>query len=198
MQRYINQLYKFLMKHIPNGVSVLDLGCGDGTLLKMLVDEKQVQATGIDIAGPELTKALGKGLSVLQADLDMGLLDYKSRSFDYVVLSHTLQVLKKPALVINEMLRVGKNAIVTFPNFGHWSIRLALLFTGRMPKSRVLPYEWFNTPNIHLLTMKDFRKFCRKRGIRTIKAECFNAWSFRVPMFLANLFATNCLFIIKK
>lgn len=198
MDRHIAQLYRFLMKHIPKYASVLDLGCGDGTLLKMLVDERQVRATGIDISGNELNKALAKGLSALQADLDKGLQDYKNKSFDYVILSHTLQVLRKPALVINEMLRVGKNAIVIFPNFGHWSIRLALLFGGRMPKSRVLPYEWFNTPNIHLLTMKDFRTFCSKRGIKTTKAECFNSWSMRVPMFLANLFATNCLFIIKK
>jgi methionine biosynthesis protein MetW len=198
MERYINQLYRFLIKHIPPKATVLDLGCGDGALLEMLVKEKKVKGTGIDISGPDLNKALSKGLSVLQADLDKGLQDYKSKSFDYVVLSSTLQVLHKPALVVNEMLRVGKNAIVVFPNFGHWWIRLTLLLAGRMPKSRVLPYEWFNTPNIHLLTMKDFKVFCSKRNIRIIRSECFNSWSIRVPNFLANLLASNCLFIIKK
>ena len=198
MQNYIDNLYRFIVKNIPEGSRVLDLGCGDGTLLELLEKEKKVQATGIDISGSDLNKALAKGLSVLQADIDKGLQDYNDDSFDYVLLSYTLQELQKPALVVNEMLRVGKQAIVTFPNFGHWSVRLSFFLRGRMPKSRVLPYEWYNTPNIHLLTIKDFKSFCQKREIKIIKKFAFNSRSLQMPGFLANLFATHCVFIIKK
>jgi methionine biosynthesis protein MetW len=198
MLSYINRLYNFIVKYIPEGSTVLDLGCGDGSLLKRLVDEKKVKGTGIDISGTNLNKALGKGLSVLQADLDEGLQDYQNNFFDYIVLSHTLQALQKPALLINEMLRVGKKGLVTFPNFAHFGVRLQLLFRGRMPKSKMLPYDWYNTPNIHLLSIKDFKKFCRKRKIKIVSTYYFNSRSWRIPSFLANLLATHSVFVIKK
>ncbi|MFC1517232.1 methionine biosynthesis protein MetW [Candidatus Margulisiibacteriota bacterium] len=198
MSNSVERLYRFVEDLIPEGSCLLDLGCGDGSLLELLVKEKKVKGTGIDISGTDLNKAMAKGLSVIQANIDKGLQDYKSNSFDYVVLSYTLQELLKPALVVNEMLRVSKRAIVTFPNFGHWYIRFSLLLTGRMPKSKILPYEWHNTPNIHLLTIKDFKRFCRKRNIKVIQTYYFNSWSITLPSFLANLFATHSVFVIKK
>jgi len=165
----VNQIrvdHKIIAELIDNGSRVLDLGCGDGSLLKFLVTEKSVIGRGVEITEEGMEICVSKGLSVLHGDIDEGIRDYRDGFFDYVVLSQTLQVVHRPRFVIKEMLRAGKKAIVSFPNFGNWRVRLDLLFSGRMPKSDVLPFEWYDTPNIHLCTIKDFRVLCSEMGIR--------------------------------
>jgi methionine biosynthesis protein MetW len=165
----VNQIrvdHKIIAELIDNGSRVLDLGCGDGSLLKFLVTEKSVIGRGVEITEEGMEMCVSKGLSVLHGDIDEGIRDYRDGFFDYVVLSQTLQVVHRPRFVIKEMLRAGKKAIVSFPNFGNWRVRLDLLFSGRMPKSDVLPFEWYDTPNIHLCTIKDFRVLCSEMGIR--------------------------------
>jgi methionine biosynthesis protein MetW len=156
---------------VQPGTRVLDLGCGDGELLRMLVDRKKVTARGVEISKEGVRQCVAKGLAVHHADLDEGLGDYPDASFDYVILSQTLQTVHRPELVIQEMLRVGRTGIVSFPNFGYWQVRLQLLVTGRMPKNDYLPYEWYNTPNIHLLTVSDFHAFCSALGIAVRSAQ---------------------------
>ena len=168
----VNQIrvdHKIIAELIDRGSTLLDLGCGDGGLLKYLITEKSITGRGVEITEEGMELCVLRGLSVLHGDIDEGLQDYKDKFFDYVVLSQTLQVVHKPKFVIKEMLRVGKKAIVSFPNFGNWRVRLGLLFFGRMPKSKVLPFEWYETPNIHLCTIKDFRVLCDEMGIRIEK-----------------------------
>lgn len=164
--------YAVVSELIKNKSKVLDLGCGNGTLLKMLHDCKKVTGVGVEIDQQMVLQALQKGLSVIQDDIDEGLKAFGDKEYDYVILNQTLQSTEKPDYVIEEMLRVGKKAVVSFPNFGYWKVRAYLFFKGKMPKSERLPYEWFNTPNIHLLTIKDFYEFCAKRNIR-IEKEIF-------------------------
>lgn len=156
---------------IEKGAKVLDLGCGNGNLLANLVKEKEVKGLGIEINQEcEFISSLEKGLSVIKEDIDEGLNGFQDEAYDWVILNQTLQSTEKPNYVIDEMLRVGKKVVVSFPNFAYWKIRFYLLFTGHMPKSKMLPYEWYNTPNIHLLTMNDFYKFCKKREIKILKS----------------------------
>ena len=149
---------------VPENSRVLDLGCGDGALMEHLRDERGCLVRGVELDHADIAAALARGLSVVAADLDDGLAGYPDASFDVVVLSQTLQVMKRPALVMQEMLRVGERAIVSFPNFGYWRIRGYLAFRGRMPVSRSIPYSWHDTPNIHHTTIKDFRDFVRVNG----------------------------------
>ncbi len=144
---------------VPEGSRVLDLGCGDGSLMAHLRDERGCEVRGIELAAEEIAAALGQGLSVVQADLDAGLAGYPDATFDVVVLSQTIQVTRNPTLVMREMLRVGKRGIVTFPNFGYWRLRGYLAFRGRMPISESIPFSWYDTPNIHHTTLRDFRAF---------------------------------------
>lgn len=180
---------------VPEGVRVLDLGCGDGTLLQMLVDQKRVIARGVEISEEGVRQCIAKGLSVQHADLDEGLGDYPDGSFDYVILSQTLQTVHLPELVLKEMLRVGRTGIVSFPNFGYWHVRWQLLATGRMPKNGYLPYEWYDTPNIHLLTVSDFHAFCAERGIAIRRAVYLD--DGRRIRFWPNLRAKIAIFEIR-
>jgi methionine biosynthesis protein MetW len=181
---------------VSPGARVLDLGCGDGTLLKLLVDQKGVFARGVEISDEGVRQCVSRGLAVDHADLDQGLDDYPDGSFDYVILSQTLQTVRKPDLVLKEMLRVGRTGIVSFPNFGYWRVRAALLLTGRMPKTDYLPYEWYDTPNIHLLTVRDFQVHCAEQGIRIRGALYLGANS---PVtFLANLRAKTAIFEVHR
>lgn len=149
---------------VPQGSRVLDLGCGDGTLLQALRDTRGADVHGVELDLTNVAECVRRDIPVLQFDIDAGLPDFSDGSFDVVVLSQTLQVVRKPALVLREMLRVGKRGIVSFPNFGHWKARAYLTARGRMPMSRSIPYSWYDTPNIHLTTLKDFREFVSANG----------------------------------
>lgn len=149
----------------PNSC-LLDLGCGHGTLLSHLIKERQVSGYGLEIEIDKIADCIRAGINVLQQDLDAGKLDFTDQSFDYVVMTQTLQAIKQPDMLIDEMCRVGKQGIITFPNFGYWENRLRLFFKGSMPVSNLLPYEWYNTPNIHLCTLRDFEKLCRQKNIK--------------------------------
>ncbi len=184
---------------IPEKSTVLDLGCGNGALLAELMENKGVRGRGIDIDEQNLINCVERGISVSQGNIDSGLSDYPDKSYDYVILNQTLQVTTKPEMAIREMLRVGRHGVVGFPNFGHWTIRLQLLFGGRMPKSKTLPFEWYDTPNIHLLTIDDFREFCRKEGAKITHEEFLFGGSWTgspVWRSLANLFARNAIFVV--
>ncbi len=150
---------------IPEGASVLDLGCGAGELLHYLHTEKRIRGHGIEQSEENVAQCIGRGLSVVQGDMNTEILDYPDKRFDVVVLSQTLQQVYQPAVLLKEMLRVGRQGVVSFPNFSHWRIRAQLLLTGKAPRSRELPYEWWNTPNIRVITLKDFRKFCHTHNI---------------------------------
>jgi methionine biosynthesis protein MetW len=184
---------------VPTGARVLDLGCGDGALLAELIRRKQVRGCGVEINEEYIIRAMERGLSICQGDIDHGLADYPDRSFDYVILNQTLQVITRPALVLREMLRVGKHGIVGFPNFGHWRVRAALSLTGKMPKTPSLPFEWYDTPNIHLHTIRDFRNFCRAENIAMVREEYFLLGKWRCSPLanpLANLYAITGMFVI--
>lgn len=155
---------RLISEMIPPESRVLDLGCGDGSLMAYLRDEKGCTVRGVDLSSPDIANALARGLSVVQIDLDEGLPGYRDDAFDFVVLSQTLQVVRRPAFVLREMLRVGRRGVVTFPNFGHWRVRGYLALRGRMPVSRSIPFTWYNTPNIHHTTITDFRDFVAGNG----------------------------------
>jgi methionine biosynthesis protein MetW len=153
---------------VKPGSRVLDLGCGDGTLLKYLMDARQAHGYGVDIKDANILACVKKGLNVIQNDLDAGLSGFEAASFDYVILSQTLQAMRHIEQVLSEMLHVGKEAIVAFPNFGYWRHRVQVL-QGHMPVSPNLPYQWYDTPNIHLCTLKDFEAFCATHRIRILE-----------------------------
>ena len=155
---------------IKVGSSVLDLGCGDGTLLRYLKQTRSTTGYGVEIADEGVLACVRNGVAVVQSDLERGLSGFEDDSFDYVVLSQTLQAMKNSEIIIREMLRVGREGIVTFPNFGYWKNRLEVL-RGRMPVSENLPYEWFNTPNVRLCTVADFERFCAERDIRIVERK---------------------------
>ncbi len=155
---------------IQPGTRILDLGCGDGALLRHLTDHLNIEGYGLELDDSKVLSSLENGINVIQSDLDRGLADYfDDDSFDYVIMSLTLQAMNFPDQLLDEMLRVGKQGIITFPNFGHWKNRLQLMFGGRMPVTKALPNSWYNTPNIHLCTVDDFEKLCEDKGIRILE-----------------------------
>jgi methionine biosynthesis protein MetW len=153
---------------VQSGTRVLDLGCGNGDLLKYLTDRRNATGYGVEISDENLLASVRSGANVIQMDLESGLSVFESRSFDYVILSQTLQAVHRTELIVREMRRVGKEGIVTFPNFGYWQHRFDIL-RGRMPVSEELPYQWYDTPNIHLCTLKDFETFCARLGVRILE-----------------------------
>ncbi len=159
------QDHRIISDLIADSSRVLDLGCGEGDLLAWLVQHKRVQARGVEIAPEKVRRCVQLGLSVFQGDINQGLADYPDACFDYVVLSQTLQVAQQPLKVLREMRRVGRRIIVAFPNFGHWSVRLSLLRTGRAPRTGHLPYRWYDSPNIRVLTILDFEDLLRREGL---------------------------------
>ncbi len=186
--------HQLIASLIDEGSSVLDLGCGDGELMELLVKQKRVQAAGVEISEEGVYRCIARGLAVHHADLDDGLDDYPDGSYDYVILSQTLQAVRKPRQLLREMLRVGRQGIVSFPNFGHWRVRWELLHTGRMPKTNQLPYEWYDTPNIHLATVRDFEDLCRADSVR-IKKAIYLAGGRPITL-LPNLRAEIALFVV--
>ncbi len=154
---------------IKPGTRVLDLGCGDGTLMAHLQQKCDVWGYGLEIDEDNIVKCIASGVNVIQTDLDAGLSEFDEESFDYVIMTQTLQAIRYPDRLLNDMLRIGREGIVTFPNMGHWKCRLQIALKGMMPKSRTLPYEWYNTPNIHMCTLKDFESLCRKVNIEILQ-----------------------------
>ncbi|MFP4113330.1 MAG: methionine biosynthesis protein MetW [Spirochaetota bacterium] len=181
---------------VENNSTVLDLGCGDGELLHRLISTRNVSGRGVEIEEAMIRECLAKGISVFQGDLDEGLKEYATGSYDYVILNETLQALHEPVLLLKEMVRVGRRAIVNFPNFGYILNRAQLFFRGRMPVTKDIPYEWYDTPNIHFCTRRDFLVLCRDLAIPVL-ATIDLGHDRRVPRFLANLFATECCFMLK-
>jgi len=185
--------HKIILGWVSKESSVLDLGCSDGELLALLVKKKQVHAQGIELSETAIQRCVAEGLSVFQQDIDTGLSEYADNSFDYVILNQTLQQVKKPDFALKEALRVGKRVIVGFPNFVHISARLQIL-KGRVPVTKALPYEWYNTPNLHFLAIADFKDYCKTRNIH-IENSAFIRKNGTVKLF-PNLFAEIGLFLL--
>ena len=194
--------FKIISNLIVSNSHVLDVGCGDGILMEFLIKEKNVNIRGIEISKTKVQNCIAKGLTTIEGNAEEDLKQFPDKSFDYVILSQTLQAFLNPEKVINELLRIGKQAIVTIPNFGYWKIRLHLLFKGTMPITRTLPDEWYNTPNIHLCTIKDFVSFSKNKNFKLSKSIALksNQQSFikGSNLNLKNLSSNLGIFLIEK
>lgn len=183
---------------IPKNVRILDLGCGEGTLLRLLKHEKNVRGLGVEISQSKILESVEGGINVIHCDLNEGLSLFSDNSFDFVVLSQTLQALKNPDLVMSEMVRVGKKGIISFINIGYFMARVQLLLRGKMPETKTIPHPWYNTPNIHLATIRDFRELCSERKLK-IDMEIPTGSTFDIFAGVwPNLFAQNCVFVISR
>jgi methionine biosynthesis protein MetW len=187
---------------VRRGSRVLDVGCGDGALLQLLAATKDVDGRGIEVSRERVNACVARGLAVIQGDADRDLADYPDDAFDYAVLSLTIQATRQPKSVLENLLRIGRSAIVSFPNFGHWRVRGELLFTGRMPVNQNLPEAWFVSPNAHLCTIKDFADLCRVLSARVERAVAFNAWGQQLgtwmPLTVHNLLGEKAVFMLTR
>ena len=187
---------------IEKDKKVLDVGCADGTLMKFLKENKNINIRGLEISKEKVQECISKGLTVIEGNAEKDLKQFPDKSFDYVILSQTLQAFLNPELVLNELLRVGKKAIVTIPNFGHWKVRLDLLFKGTMPVTDSLPHQWYNTPNLHMCTIMDFFNFCDYKNIKFIKSLALNNQKLlnisKGNLIKRNLFSNLGIFLIEK
>jgi methionine biosynthesis protein MetW len=186
-----------IAQNIDPATRVLDVGCGDGALMAALRLHKQVDARGLEIDPANVSAAVARGLSVVQGDADTDLASYPDNSFDYAILSQTLQTTRRPDLVLDHLLRIGKEAFVSFPNFAQWKIRFAHMFGGRMPVTKQLPDRWYDTPNIHHVTIDDFRGLVKERGI-TVEGQWFLSGNQQTTQRMANLLAEHAVFKLRK
>lgn len=182
--------------HVDRGARILDVGCGDGALMAALRDDRGCDARGLELEPTNVAAAVGRGLSVIQGDADTDLADYPDDSFDYAILSQTLQTTRRPDWVLEQLLRIGRHAFVSFPNFAHWRVRASLLFGGRMPVTRLLPIAWYATPNIHHVTVDDFRALVKERGI-VIEGAWFLSGDQQTGSGMANLLAEHAVFLLR-
>ena len=185
---------------IRPGTRVLDVGCGDGALLEHLVRAKGVDGRGIEISQQNVNACVARGLSVVQGDADTDLAEYPAGVFDAVILSQTIQATEKPERVLTDMLRIGRRVAVSLPNFGYWKVRLSLALLGRMPRTRTLDYNWYDTPNIHLCSIDDFRALCRTMGVRIERAIVLdrNSKPINLPPLAANLLGEQAVFMLRR
>ena len=194
--------YKIISDIIEENTRVLDVGCDDGSLMEFLKKNKIINIRGIEISKEKVQTCISKGLTVIEGDAEYDLKQFPDKSFDYVILGQTLQAFINPEIVIKELLRVGKKAVVTIPNFGHWKVRLNLLVQGTMPVTKTLPNEWYNTPNIHMCTIKDFFKFSEKMNFKIFKSLALmnkNVSNISSSnLFFKNLFCELGIFLIEK
>ncbi len=187
---------------VESGSRVLDVGCGDGALLKLLAEGRGVDARGIELSREGVAACVARGLAVIQGDADTDLVDYPDDAFDYVILSQTIQATRNPRRVLQQMLRVGRRAIISFPNFGHWRVRLQLLARGRMPVTENLPDAWYDTPNIHFCTIHDFHDLVKQVGAVTERAQALDASGkplrLNAPWWFWNVFGEQAVFLLKR
>jgi len=186
---------------VKPGSRVLDIGCGDGTLLRILADKHGVDGRGIELSQAGVNSCVAQGLSVIQGDADADLAYYPDLAFDYAILSQTIQATYNPRQVLEQLLRIGKHAVVSFPNFGHWRVRAQLMFGGHMPRTDNLPERWYDTPNIHLCTIKDFLAACEDMGVKVERAIALNAYGTKLvamPLFAQNLFGEQAVFLLSR
>jgi len=192
--------FKVIADILPNNSRVLDVGCGDGSLMNFLVKEKNIETRGLELDQNNVQECLNKGLTVIQGNAETELYQFPEQSFDYVVLSQTLQAFYKPDKVLNELLRVGKSVIVSIPNFGYWKVRTSLLFFGKMPVTRTLPNSWYNTPNLHMCSIKDLFNYCTDNNINIKKVIGINENKIslvkRSNLEMKNLFSKLGIFLI--
>jgi methionine biosynthesis protein MetW len=187
---------------VSPGARVLDIGCGDGTLLRLLAEKRGVDGRGIELSQAGVNSCVARGLSVIQGDADTDLVYYPDLAFDFAILSQTIQATYSPHHVLEQLLRIGKRAVVSFPNFGHWRVRAQLMFGGKMPKTDNLPDRWYDTPNIHLCTIKDFLGLCKDIGAKVERAVALNAYGRKLgvsmPLFAQNLFGEQAVFLLSR
>ena len=191
---YVRRDFEIIGELIEPATRVLDLGCGEGELLEWLAAHKNVDARGVEISGVKVQRAIARGVSVFQSDIDEGLADYPDHAFDYVILSQTLQETRHPRQVLHEMLRVGRRGIVAFPNFGHWAVRLSMLLSGRAPRTKLFPYEWYDSPNIHFLTVHDFESLAELEGL-VVERRYFLSGHRKIRV-MPNLAAEVAVFLV--
>jgi len=187
---------------VEPGSRVLDVGCGDGALLRILSDTHDVDARGVEISQSNVNQCVARGLSVVQGDADTDLINYPDNAFDFAILSQTIQATHQPHDVLEQLLRIGRRAIVSFPNFGHWRIRSQIMFRGRMPVTQNLSYAWYDTPNIHFCTIKDFVALCESLDAKVERSVALNAHGrrlgFKIPHFMQNLLGQQAIFLLSR
>ena len=194
--------FLLIAEMVKPGSRVLDVGCGDGELLKLLAEARNVDARGIELSQAGVNTCVARGLSVVQGDADRDLAAYPDGAFDYAILSQTIQATGRPKEVLEELLRIGRRVIVSFPNFGHWRMRMQVLLRGRMPVTKNLPYQWYETPNIHFCTIKDFVALCGSVNARVVRSVALNAYGSRlgiaVPLSAQNLIGEQAIFLLSR
>jgi len=192
--------FKIIANLLPSQSRVLDVGCGDGTLIEALIKQKDIDARGIELEENKVKQCISKGLSVIQGNAETELIQFPNKAFDYVVLSQTLQAFYQPENVLNELLRIGKKVLISIPNFGYWQVRTSLLFFGKMPVTKSLPDSWYNTPNLHMCSIKDFYQFCDKKKIKMNKIIGINNEKIssinRINLEMKNLLSEVGIFLI--